>query len=105
MALEDLAHRLASGAIEEGERLAESAAALLAGRGRPHLVGLSVMGATLPAALLIAEELKARWPDVPIVLGGPGKKFIGHVGLGHHITSGQIFLKGTVRKMVMGGLV
>ena len=72
VALEDLAFRLGSGALQEGDGLASGAAALLVARGRPDLVGLSVMGATLPAALLIAEELKRAWPDVPIALGGPG---------------------------------
>ncbi|MEM1451644.1 MAG: radical SAM protein [Planctomycetota bacterium] len=72
VALEDLAHRLASGAIEGGDALAESAAELLYARGRPDLLGLSVMGATLPVALLIAREVRGRWPGVPILLGGPG---------------------------------
>ncbi|MEM8710753.1 MAG: radical SAM protein [Planctomycetota bacterium] len=71
-ALEDLAHRLACGDIEAGERLADSAADLLAQRGRPDLFGLSVMGATLPAALSIAERLRERWKGVPFLLGGPG---------------------------------
>ena len=72
VALEDLAFRLGSGALPEGDGLAEAAAALLMARGRPDLVGLSVMGATLPAALLIAGSLKRAWPGVPIALGGPG---------------------------------
>ncbi len=72
VALEDLAFRLGNGELPAGEGLASAAAALLARRGRPDLVGLSVMGATLPIALLIAEELKATWPSVPIALGGPG---------------------------------
>lgn len=71
-ALEDLAHRLASGALESGDALATSAADLLEGRGRPDLLGLSVMGATLPIALEITRLLKERWADVPILLGGPG---------------------------------
>jgi radical SAM superfamily enzyme YgiQ (UPF0313 family) len=72
VALEDLAFRLGSGELPVGDGLASAAAALLTRRGRPDLVGLSVMGATLPIALLIAEELKAHWPSVPIALGGPG---------------------------------
>lgn len=72
VALEDLAFRLGSGELPAGDGLASAAATLLARRGRPDLVGLSVMGATLPIALLIAQELKALWPSVPIALGGPG---------------------------------
>ena len=71
-ALEDLAHRLASGELEPGDGLAASAAHLLEQRGRPDLLGLSVMGATLPIALEIARILRGSWPDVPILLGGPG---------------------------------
>lgn len=72
VALEDLAYRLGSGELPPGDGLPAAAAALLSRRGRPDLVGLSVMGATLPVALLIADELKAIWPSVPIALGGPG---------------------------------
>ncbi|MEM9380627.1 MAG: radical SAM protein, partial [Planctomycetota bacterium] len=72
VALEDLAHRLASGAIEGGDALARTSAELLLARGRPDVFGLSVMGATLPIALLVARELRGRWPGVPILLGGPG---------------------------------
>ncbi|MDB2576261.1 B12-binding domain-containing radical SAM protein [Planctomycetota bacterium] len=72
VALEDLAFRLGSGDLPAGDGLPVAAAALLASRGRPDVVGLSVMGATLPVALLIAEQLKETWPTVPIVLGGPG---------------------------------
>ena len=71
-ALEDLAHRLATGALEPGDGLAASAARLLEERGRPDLLGLSVMGATLPIALEITRILRGAWPDVPILLGGPG---------------------------------
>ena len=71
-ALEDLAHRLASGALTAGDELAPSAARLLEQRGRPDILGLSVMGATLPIALEIARILRGRWPDVPFLLGGPG---------------------------------
>ncbi len=71
-ALEDLAHRLASGALDPGDELAMSAANLLEQRGRPDLFGLSVMGATLPVALEIARILRGRWPGVPMLLGGPG---------------------------------
>ena len=72
VALEDLAFRLGIGDLPGGDALAAAAAALLARRGRPDIVGLSVMGATLPIALLIAEQLKESWPTVPIALGGPG---------------------------------
>ncbi len=71
-ALEDLAHRLASGVLDPGDGLASSAADLLEQRGRPDLFGLSVMGATLPVALEIARILHERWPGVPVLLGGPG---------------------------------
>jgi radical SAM superfamily enzyme YgiQ (UPF0313 family) len=76
-ALEDLAHRLASGALGNealngGDGLARSAADLLLARGKPDLLGFSVMGATLPIALEIARLLRERWAEVPILIGGPG---------------------------------
>ena len=38
----------------------------------PEVAGLSVMGATLPVALLILEELRRAWPRTTLLLGGPG---------------------------------
>lgn len=70
--LEDLAHRLATGGLPPGDALCAAAADLLLARGEPDLLGLSTMGATLPAALAIARHVRARAPRVPIVLGGPG---------------------------------
>jgi len=70
--LEDLAFRLASGRLSEGDGLARDAAELLLERGAPDVLGLSTMGATLPAALAIAREVRARAPRTRVVLGGPG---------------------------------
>lgn len=70
--LEDLAFRLAGGDLPEGEAQFEAAADQLLARGAPDLLGLSVMGATLPAALSIAELIAQRHPTLPIILGGPG---------------------------------
>lgn len=74
--LEDLAFALGAGELEEGDGMCASAARRLLRRaedeGPVGLVGLSTMGATLPAALAIARDLRASLPGVPIVLGGPG---------------------------------
>ncbi|WP_145196392.1 B12-binding domain-containing radical SAM protein [Planctomycetes bacterium Poly30] len=91
-ALEDLAHRLATGAIAGGEELAVSAAKYLLPRGQPDLFGLSVMGATLPIALEIARELRPLWPGVPFVLGGPGVN-----GTDHWILERFPWIDGIVR--------
>lgn len=71
VALEDLAFRLAAGELPPGDALADAAAAWLSRRGA-DVVGFSTMGATLPAALAIAERLRARRADLVILLGGPG---------------------------------
>ncbi len=68
--LEDLAWCLAAGKLE-GD-LIEACAQHLAGRGTFSVVGFSVMGATLPAALAIAADLRALSPATRIILGGPG---------------------------------
>jgi len=69
--LEDLAFRLASGALANRGDLADGCAEHLLAAA-PDVLGLSVMGATLPIALLIAERFRAGAPGVPILLGGPG---------------------------------
>lgn len=70
--LEDLAHRLAAGEIPAGDDLADGAAQWLGRQGSPDILGLSVMGATLPVALAILERLRSTMPDTLFVLGGPG---------------------------------
>ncbi len=70
--LEDLAFGLAAGRIENDEGLCRSAAKRLTARGQVDLLGLSVMGATLPAALAIAAHYRRSNPNTPILLGGPG---------------------------------
>ena len=72
VALDDLAFRLANGDIDSGDSLGRTAAEWLLNRGHPAVLGLSTMGATLPAALAIAEHYKQERPGTPIVLGGPG---------------------------------
>lgn len=70
--LEDLAFRQASGAIRDDDALCTDAAELLLAHGPVDVLGLSVMGATLPAALRIAEHYASARPDTPILIGGPG---------------------------------
>ncbi len=70
--LEDLAYRQAAGHIEAGDDLCASAARWLLERGPTELLGLSVMGATLPAAIEIARLYRAARPETAILLGGPG---------------------------------
>lgn len=70
--LEDLAFRQASGAVRGDDALCSDAAELLLAHGPVDLLGLSVMGATLPAALRIAEHYAAARPGTPILIGGPG---------------------------------
>ncbi len=79
--LDDLAFRLGSGALgtqphsDEGAQefpLAAQASRWLLQRGPTQALGLSTMGATLPAALAIAEHFHAQRPEVPILIGGPG---------------------------------
>jgi hypothetical protein len=74
--LEDLAFRQAEGSLGSGDQVFREAAELLAAQGPLDMLGLSVMGATLPAALLIAQHFRALEPTTPIVLGGPGASAI-----------------------------
>jgi hypothetical protein len=67
----DLAHELAAGRLPADDRLAAAAAERLTARG-PAVLGLSVMGATLPIALAIASEVRRRAPAIRLLLGGPG---------------------------------
>ncbi len=73
--LVDLAFELAAGNLGSAKVLDEdslrTAADIILGRD-PEVVGLSTMGATLPAALVIASELRQRKPGLHIHLGGPG---------------------------------
>lgn len=70
--LEDLAYRLSAGDLPADDHLAERAAERLLARGEKDVIGLSVMGATLPIALLVLERLRARAPGTLLWLGGPG---------------------------------
>lgn len=74
--LEDLAHALASGALDENRELADAACERLLARAETFengfVLGMSVMGATVPIALAILERVVARAPLVRTVLGGPG---------------------------------
>ena len=69
--LDDLAFALASGELPQGADLAHAAAIRLHAHGA-DVVGLSVMGATLPIALAIFAELRALGCTARHVLGGPG---------------------------------
>jgi hypothetical protein len=71
VALLDLAHELAAGRLPGDDQLADAAAARLLEH-EPQCLGLSVMGATLPIALAIAERVAQQRPGLPILLGGPG---------------------------------
>ena len=73
--LEDLAYRFSAGELASGDGLADSAADLLLSRcaqSSIDVVGMSVMGATLPIALAILQRVRARAPRVQTWLGGPG---------------------------------
>ncbi|MCA8980936.1 MAG: B12-binding domain-containing radical SAM protein [Planctomycetes bacterium] len=69
--LDDLAFALSSGALPEGDELARAAAERLHETGA-DVIGLSVMGATLPIALAILDELRALGSTARRILGGPG---------------------------------
>ncbi len=71
VALDDLAYALAAGELPAGDGLARAAAERLFARGA-DVVGLSVMGATLPVALAILAELRALGSTARHLLGGPG---------------------------------
>jgi len=68
----DLAHELAAGRLTEGDGLCDAAAESMLRRGPFDAVGLSVMGATLPAGLAIFERIRARDRAIPLWIGGPG---------------------------------
>ncbi len=71
--LEDLAYRLSAGLLPQGDGLADAAADhLLARDTAPDVIGISVMGATLPIALAILRRVRERAPPVRLWLGGPG---------------------------------
>ncbi|MEZ6014260.1 MAG: radical SAM protein [Planctomycetota bacterium] len=72
VALEDLAFRVTEGTLPLDDRLADASAAWLVRGGAPEVLGLSVMGATLPIALAIAERVKRSSPSTWILIGGPG---------------------------------
>ena len=72
VALLDLAHELALGRIPAGDALCDAAADRMLARGPFDAIGMSVMGATLPAGLAILERIRARARAVPLLLGGPG---------------------------------
>jgi len=72
VALEDLAFRVAEGTVPLDDRLADASAAWLLRGGAADVLGLSVMGATLPIALAIAERVRRAAPATWILVGGPG---------------------------------
>lgn len=69
--LDDLAHALANGSLAGGDGLARAAAERLNVH-QVDVIGLSVMGATLPIALAICAELRELGSKARLVLGGPG---------------------------------
>jgi len=74
VALDDLSYRWTAGDLgdERAGTLAERAAAHLLARGPVDLLGLSVMGATVPIAVAILERLRPALPGATFALGGPG---------------------------------
>lgn len=73
--LDDLAYRVAAGELPADDGLADAAAARLLERHRRApcgAIGLSVMGATLPIALAIAQRLRRADARVSLWIGGPG---------------------------------
>ena len=69
--LDDLAHALASGTLPSGDDLARAAAQRLHAADA-DVIGLSVMGATLPIALAILAELRLLGSRARHLIGGPG---------------------------------
>lgn len=69
--LDDLAHALAAGDLQADDELARAAAQRLH-KVRADVVGLSVMGATLPIALAIFAELRELGSTARHIIGGPG---------------------------------
>ncbi|MBI1381926.1 MAG: radical SAM protein [Planctomycetaceae bacterium] len=92
VALDDLAHRLARGDLPAGDGLVDAAAERLLAGAVPWVLGLSVMGATLPAALGILERVRALAPSVVTLLGGPGT-----TGIDGALLERFPFLDGVVR--------
>jgi len=92
VALDDLAHRLARGDLPAGDGLVDAAAEHLLAGPVPWVLGLSVMGATLPAALGILERVRALAPAVVTLLGGPGT-----TGIDTALLERFPFLDGVVR--------
>lgn len=72
VALEDLAFHMGTGSLPGDDELVPRSAELLLSRGEFEFIGLSVMGATLPAALGILEHLRGARPGCVLALGGPG---------------------------------
>ncbi|MCY2961183.1 MAG: radical SAM protein [Planctomycetota bacterium] len=72
VALLDLAHELAAGRLPSDDGLCDAAAERILARGPYDAIGMSVMGATLPAALAILERIRARHRALPLWIGGPG---------------------------------
>ncbi len=70
--LEDLAFRVAEGTLPLDDRLADASAAWVLRTGAPDVLGLSVMGATLPIALAIAARVRQLAPSTRVLIGGPG---------------------------------
>lgn len=69
--LDDLAFALSSGSLGSDDELARAAAVRLHAT-QTRVIGLSVMGATLPIALAIFDELRALGSTARRILGGPG---------------------------------
>jgi len=69
--LDDLAHALATDQLPADDGLARAAAERLFAADA-DVIGMSVMGATLPIALAILDELRALGSTARHVIGGPG---------------------------------
>ncbi len=77
--LDDLAFALGRGELPTDDRLADAAADRLIARAEGlDVLGLSVMGATLPIALAILERVRDRAPRLALWLGGPGTTGVDH---------------------------
>ena len=70
--LEDFAFRLARGELGESDEWVDRALEWIARHGEIDVLGLSVMGATLPIALAIARAYVDRGGTARVLLGGPG---------------------------------
>jgi len=102
VALVDGAYEVARGAWRETELVADAVEALRAHADRTPVlaIGLSTMGATLPAALAIASGLRQAGMTAPIWLGGPGVGGI-ETELLRRVTAIDVIVRGEAEESII----